>query len=70
MLVLSRKIGQCVQIGDCIEVKVLELNGSRVKLGFTAPANMNIQRNEIRDAYPRGLASWGQSSAVVEFCNS
>ncbi len=52
MLVLSRKNGQCVRIGDTIEVKVLEISGNRVKLGFTAPADLNIQREEICDVYP------------------
>ena len=53
MLVLSRKHGQCVRIGDSIEVKVLEIEGGRVKLGFSAPPEVNIQREEIRHALPR-----------------
>jgi carbon storage regulator len=60
MLVLSRKNGECVQIGPGIEVKVLEISGGKVKLGFTAPSDVNIQRNEIRNVYPQSLASWGQ----------
>ena len=70
MLVLSRKNGECVQIGQSIEVKVLEISGGRVKLGFSAPPGVAIQRNEIRGEYPhpRPLASWGQTSAVGELC--
>ena len=64
MLVLSRKTGECVWIGPSIEVKVLELSGGRVKLGFSAPPGVAIQRNEIRGEYPRPLASWGKPSAV------
>ena len=36
MLVLSRKIGEADRIGDEIKIVVLEVNGGRVKLGFTA----------------------------------
>ena len=66
MLVLSRKKGECVRIGQSIEVKVLEVSGGRVKLGFSAPPGVAIQRNEIRGEYPRPLASWGQPSTVGE----
>ena len=67
MLVLSRKNGECVRIGESIEVKVLETGGGKVKLGFTAPLNMSIQRNEICSVYPHPL---GPASAVLECCTS
>lgn len=51
MLVLSRKCGECVQIGSSIEVKVLEVSGGRVKLGFSAPLETAIQREEIHAGY-------------------
>jgi carbon storage regulator CsrA len=68
MLVLSRKSGECVQIGDLIEVKVLEVSGGRVKLGFSAPPNVAIQRAEIRGSNPRPLAAWHPCLAVGELC--
>ena len=69
MLVLSRKKGECVRIGPSIEVKVLELCGGRVKLGFSAPPDVAIQRDEIQDAYPHDpLASWSACLAVAESC--
>jgi carbon storage regulator len=64
MLVLSRKSGECVHIGDCIEVKVLAIDGCRVKLGFSAPPDVNIQRDEIRDADPRRFRRREEWSAV------
>ena len=67
MLVLSRKNGECVRIGGSIEVKVLETGGGKVKLGFTAPLNVSIQRNEICGVYPHPL---GSASAVLECCTS
>ena len=68
MLVLSRKPGECVRIGELIEVKVLEVSGGRVKLGFSAPREVAIQRQELRDACPRPLKSWAPGSAVTELC--
>ena len=68
MLVLSRRSGECVRIGHSIEVKVLEISGNKVKLGFTAPADVAIQRNEIRSVYPREFTAWQQCPAVAELC--
>jgi carbon storage regulator len=49
MLVLSRKPKEAVRIGQDIEVVVLEVHGDRVKLGFSAPAEIPIHRGEIHD---------------------
>ncbi len=48
MLVLSRKQGECVRVGEDIEVTVLEVRGSRVKLGFSGPPSVPIHRGEVR----------------------
>ena len=47
MLVLSRKSGEALVIGNDITVTVLEVRGDRVKLGFTGPADVPIHREEI-----------------------
>lgn len=47
MLVLTRKVGEEILIGDRITVKVIEISGSKVKLGIEAPADMRIYREEI-----------------------
>jgi len=47
MLVLSRKIGERVVIGDQIVVTVLEVKGRQVRLGFEAPNNVQIWRGEL-----------------------
>jgi len=47
MLVLTRKDGEAVLIDGVIRVKVLSVQGSRVKLGFVAPPDIAIQREEI-----------------------
>lgn len=47
MLILSRKIGESVIINDTIEVKVIEINGDKIKLGIDAPAEVKVLRNEL-----------------------
>jgi len=64
MLVLSRKHGECVRIGESIEVKVLEIDGGRVKLGFSAPPDVAIQREEIRGTHRRRCEQWQVCCAV------
>ena len=47
MLVLARKLGEGIVIGDDVTVTVLEVSGGRVKLGFNAPAEVPIRREEV-----------------------
>lgn len=47
MLVLSRKIGEAIQIGDDIQLTVLSIQGDTVKLGIQAPNHVNIYRQEL-----------------------
>ncbi|WP_372896341.1 carbon storage regulator CsrA [Stieleria sp.] len=48
MLVLSRKVGETIQIGSDIIIKVSSLSGGRVRIGIEAPRNVSIQRGELR----------------------
>jgi carbon storage regulator len=50
MLVLSRKIGEEIVIGDNIRVMVVAVRGNQVRLGFSAPGDVAIHRAELRDA--------------------
>jgi carbon storage regulator len=49
MLVLTRKPGQRIMIGDGVEVQVLSVAGEKVRLGITAPRDVSIFRNEVYD---------------------
>jgi carbon storage regulator len=49
MLVLTRKPGQSIIIGDGIEVQVLSVAGEKVRLGITAPKDVAIYRNEVHE---------------------
>ena len=48
MLVLTRKVGQKVMIGDNIEVTILAINGGQIKVGIAAPKSVDVDREEIR----------------------
>lgn len=47
MLVLSRKIGTSIMIGDDIEITVVGITGGQVKFGINAPKEIPVHRDEI-----------------------
>lgn len=47
MLILTRKIGESLLIGDDVEITVLSVRGSQVKLGVKAPKEISVHREEI-----------------------
>ena len=70
MLVLSRRVGEKIVIDGNITVTVLEFSGSRVRLGFDAPQDVRIRRNEIVfDANPIGSPPPAQILKPSEVCN-
>lgn len=46
-LVIGRKVGDTVIVNDNIEVTLLEINGNQVKLGFKAPREVSVWREEL-----------------------
>ena len=61
MLILQRKAGESLLIGEDITVRVVSLDGARVRLAISAPPEVSILRSELLDAK---LAN--QDSAVEE----
>jgi carbon storage regulator len=47
MLVLSRKVGEKVIIGDDVVVTIIEARGKRIRIGFECPATVPIHRSEV-----------------------
>jgi carbon storage regulator len=47
VLILTRRIGETVMIGDEVTVTVLRVKGNQVRLGVNAPKTVSVQREEI-----------------------
>ncbi|TWU35769.1 hypothetical protein Q31b_52040 [Novipirellula aureliae] len=47
MLVLSRKIGERITIGDDVQITITRIAGGRVTIGIDAPKSVTVRRNEL-----------------------
>jgi carbon storage regulator len=47
VLILTRKIGESIMVGDNIRLVVLDIRGRQIRLGIEAPANIVVLREEI-----------------------
>jgi len=50
MLVLSRKLGESIRIGEDVKITVVEILGSNVRIGVDAPHELPVHREEVYDA--------------------
>ncbi|MCK4302466.1 MAG: carbon storage regulator CsrA [candidate division Zixibacteria bacterium] len=69
MLVLTRKLGESITIGDDIRVSILGVQGRQVRLGIAAPADVAVHREEIysrvQDENRRAAGSGGSGLRAV-----
>jgi carbon storage regulator len=56
MLILTRRTGESLRIGDDVEVTVMAVNGSQVRIGIKAPRNIAVDREEIAERKQRERA--------------
>jgi len=61
MLVLTRKLGEVVYVGQDVEILVVGVNSGKVRLGFRAPRDVVIQRAEVA---PRTASAESQADAT------
>jgi carbon storage regulator len=56
MLVLSRKLGQSLRVGDGVRITVLKIDNNAVRIGIEAPEDVPIRRQEIAFEFPEPLS--------------
>lgn len=56
MLVLTRKVGEAIIIGDNIRLEVVDIKEGQVRLGIKAPHDVNICREEIKNVNKGGAS--------------
>lgn len=70
MLILTRRIGETVKIGDDITVVIIDVKGSQVRLGVEAPKSVVVDRAEVAARKAAGIphanAQAAPASAIVE----
>ena len=55
MLVLTRKVGQRIRIGDDVVITLVRIQGDKVRVGIEAPRDVAIHREEVRLRLEAGL---------------
>lgn len=64
MLVLSRRQGQAIVIGDNVVVRIVELKGDQVRLGIDAPRSVIVHREEVAEEIAAENRAARQAEAV------
>lgn len=61
MLILTRKVGESINIGDDITITILGVSGQQVRVGINAPKDVAVHREEIYQRIQAGLSSADKS---------
>jgi carbon storage regulator len=61
MLILTRRVGETIMIGDNVTATVLGVKGNQVRVGVTAPKEVAVHREEIYERIKREEATGGRN---------
>jgi carbon storage regulator len=65
MLILTRRVGESLMIGDDVNVTVLGVKGNQVRLGVNAPKEVAVHREEIYQRIRQEQAGGGTAASVA-----
>ena len=57
MLIIGRRVGETIYLGEDVEIRIMDLSPSRVKIGIVAPRDLGILRGEMKQAVAQNLAA-------------
>ena len=69
MLILTRRIGESLQIGEDIKLMVLSVRGNQVQIGIEAPPEVAVHREEVYERLKREQRDNGSGEANLSFAN-
>ena len=69
MLILTRRLGESVKVGDEVTVTVLGVKGTQVRLGFAAPRDVAVHREEVYERLRAAPADIAPAGRVKVFAN-
>lgn len=67
MLILTRRIGESLQIGDNIKLTVLSVRGNQIQIGINAPPEVPVHREEIYERLKREQREQGDNDKSLSF---
>jgi carbon storage regulator len=72
MLILTRRVGETVMIGNDVTVTVLGVKGNQVRIGINAPKNVAVHREEIFERIKREQQgeSQGETKPTAEYVSA